>query len=178
MNTNCRRQGPYGAYDFQICGLFKKGCGAVWRKEYNRYSFVCPVSEGKKHIPLRIQGRQGRNGRIFFQRIRDKYTAYKENRIQRTFFGGFSCGLQERGQIFKRVKKVSLTEEAQKPQKWLFDGEKVEISPKGTELTADKAECVLKVMSDDFLKLSDEGICIEEKLKIAENMGMSALTSH
>ncbi len=143
---------------------------------------LCALCPRVRSISLYgYRGDRNETDEYFFKEYGINIQHIKKTEYRELFSADLVVDCRKEGKTLGGLKKyayVSLSEEAQKPQKWLFDGEKIEFSPKGTELTADKAECVLKVMSDDFLKLSDEGICIEEKLKIAENMGMSALTSH
>lgn len=143
---------------------------------------LCALCPRVRSISLYgYRGDSAETDEYFFKEYGINIQHIKKTEYRELFSADLVVDCRKEGKTLGGLKKyayVSLSEEAQKPQKWLFDGEKIEFSPKGTELTADKAECVLRVMSDDFLKLSDEGICIEEKLKIAENMGMSALTSH
>ncbi len=72
----------------------------------------------------------------------------------------------------------SLFEKSQKEQNWIYDKGRIDVSEKGEFIKTDRAECVLCTVEDDFHKLLDDDVKIEEKMKIAENMGMSALTSH
>ena len=48
----------------------------------------------------------------------------------------------------------------------------------GAALTAEMAECLLCAMDEGFFRMSKGEASLEEKMKIAENMGISALTSH
>ncbi len=76
---------------------------------------------------------------------------------------------------------ISLFEESQRKRNWKIDGQRIDEIDEGEDgikMSAEKMECVLCALSKDFLNLLNGRCGIDEKMKIAENMGISALTSH
>lgn len=117
--------------------------------------------------------------------------------IQRVRGGGFDCLRQadlivdcRDGEGSKRIgyaayKKslyISLAEERKKVctknAERINCPEVAELFRICPEMTTEMAECALCAVSKDFFKMALGEVSVDEKMKIAENMGISALTSH